>query len=560
MSVVLRNFIGDRGMSEPLQAGWGDGSAIATPAYLAGLSVRHGAPQAATVASATAMPAASSGKLLRGFMDWFYFRIWMIPKVLDAQNPQIGSPIPFRIWNSFLTPNELEGLTSSGSEGLEISIAPEDVLDKLEMRVVTITITEDAPYQIDATYNFDFQFGSSVLRFLAQLADILPIEANAGIQEQFEWLTDILPNYDGTEQRIALRGRPRRTLVVSLTLQDEADRKALYDKLYATIAQSVIVPAYQYQSQLKQDTVIGDNKIYCNPKRADLREGESVILVARDGTFFFYKILDVFEDHVTITTAFSQVIGKRGAKVVGGFTGRMPDNTSLSMNSNGGQAQISIQILDSRSQIAVPDYPVTLPILSDVPLLIRRPLADGEAPESFAAGLEVIDNDTGKPAQFTAWDQRYVSGNRKYLINSLFYKDEMQFWRTFLDYCRGRQKTFLTPTWRADLVQVEGTDTLVSEIEVEGSSYASLYFGSPTYRHLLFETNLGDIPVTVVDAVNNGSSTTIYFNAPIDVDLTGAVISRISYLMLCRLGSDTVTLTHENTYSTIELTLRAVKG
>jgi hypothetical protein len=560
MSVILRNFPVDRGESEPLQAGWGDGSAIATPAYLSGLSVRHGALGPAVVAAATTLPNAESGKLLRGFMDWFYFRIWMMPRVLDAQNPQIGSPIPFRIWNSFLAPNEVQGISVTGSEGLELSLEESDILSKLELKLVTVTITPDAPYQIDSTFSFDFEFGDSTLRFLAQLADILPVEINAGITERFEWLTDILENYDGTEQRIALRGRPRRTLVVTMSILSEADRKAIYDKLYATIAQSVIVPAYQYQSILKRDTVIGDNKIYCNPKRADLRAGESVILVARNGSFFFYKIDQVFEDHVTITTAFSQVISKRGAKVVGGFTGRMPDNSALTMNANSGSAQISITIVDSRDQIAVPDYPIPLPIVSDYPVLMRRPLADGEAPEAFGAGLEVIDNETGKPAQFTAWNQRYVSGERKYLINSLFDKDEMQFWRTFLDYCRGRQRAFLTPTWRADLVQVAGTDTLVSEIDVEGSEYATLYFSSPTYKHLLFQTDRGDIPVVVTDVVNNGISTKIYFNAPVDADLTGAAISRISYLMLCRLGSDTVTLTHENTYSTIELTLRAVQG
>ncbi|WP_305016859.1 hypothetical protein [Mycobacterium tuberculosis] len=56
-----------------------------------------------------------------------------------------------------------------------------------------------------------------------------------GIQEQFEWLTDILDNHDGTEQRIALRPRPRRKFTMALTLLDDADRKALYDKLYKTI-------------------------------------------------------------------------------------------------------------------------------------------------------------------------------------------------------------------------------------------------------------------------------------------------------------------------------------
>jgi len=559
MSIVLGNFPGDRGQSEALQAGWSTGGPIAVPATYPGLGVRSGVLGAYAVPVATSLPDAASGTLLRGFMDWFYFRIWVIPKVLDAQNPQVGSPIPFRIWNSFLTSNELQDLIETNALGLTLDIEIGDVLAKLEQRTITVVIGEDAPYQIDANFEFDFEHGGSALRFLAQLADILPVEVNTGIVEEFEWLTDILPNYDGTEQRIALRGRPRRNFYVQLTLETEADRKKLYDKLYETIAQSVIVPAYQYQSKLKANTVISDNKIYCNPRRADLRVDESVIIVDRNGSFFYYKVLGVFEDHVTITTAFAQVIQARGAKVVGGFTGRLPDNSNLRMDANGGKSDLTIKIIDSREQVAYPDYTVTLPLMSDVPMLLRRPLSEGEADESFGAGLEVIDNATGKPAQFTAWDQRYITGSRRYLINGLFDKDELQFWRTFLDYCRGRQRAFLTPTWRADLVQAPGTVALVSQLEVVGPEYANQYFASPTYRHLYIETSVGSFPVVVVDAENNGTTSTIYFNALGEVDLTGAEIVRISYMMMCRLGSDTVRLTHQDTFSTIDLTLRTIK-
>lgn len=556
MSVIIGLVPGNRGGSEVVPAGWADGTGVPG-------TERDGATPnlAGTIATpdTTDLPDAASTAPLRNFMDLFYFRVWSIPRVLDAQNPQINSPIPFRLWNSYLVPNTLDALTSTGADGLEISIAEEDTLGALELRMVTVTITEDAPYQIDATFNFDFSLGGTALRFLAQLADILPIEADSGIIERFEWLSDILPSYDGTEQRIALRGRPRRSLVVKLTLQDDADRKALYDKLYATIAQSVIVPAYQYQSQLKVSTVIGDNKIYCNPRRADLRAGESVILVTRDGTFFYYKVDQVFADHVTISTAFSQVIPKRGTKVVGGFTGRMPDGTSIGMNALGGQATITVNILDSREQIAYPDWSSTLPTMKGRPMLLRRPMANAEAAEAFGAGLEVIDNQTGKPAQYTAWDQRYLSGARSYLVNSLLDQEEVQYWRTFLDYTRGQQRPFYTPTYRQDLVQVPGTDFLVSQVEVEGAEYANLYVGSPTYQQLELETSVGTFQVEVANVENNGTSTTINFASPIDADLTEATISRISYLMLVRLGSDTVTLTHENTYSTVDLVLRAIK-
>lgn len=557
---ILALVPGSRDTTEPTQQGFIDYSPIIAP--VPALDATEPVdPDAIETVVTTSMPDVTTGAPLRHFMDLFYFRIWIIPKVLDAQNPQFNTPIPFKIWNSFLGPNELEGLTSTGADGLTIDIAEGDTLGELELRTVNIVITNDAPYSIDATYNFDFTDGGSALRFLAELADILPIDSDTGIQEKFEWLTDILPSYDGTEQRLALRGRPRRTFTLNLTLLNDAERKALYDKIYKTIALTIIVPAYQYQSQLKADTVIGDNKIYCNPVRADLRATESLIIATLDGEFFYYRIDQVFDDHVTISTSFSQVIKKRGARVVGGFTGRLPDNTALSMMSISGSSTINVTMVDSREQIAYPDYEITFPMMKGLPMLLRNPLADGESAEAFAAGLDIIDNDTGRPAQYTAWDQRYTVGERNYLINWLFYKDEMQYWRTFLDYARGMQRPFYTPTYRADLVQMAGTEFLVSQIEVAGSEYATQYFGSPTYGCLQIQTDDGQaFQVEVSNAENNGVSTTLHFVTPIDADLTGVTVSRISYLLLCRLGTDTVTLTHQDTYTNLNMTLRSIKA
>jgi len=494
-------------------------------------------------------------------MEFFYFRIWVIPRILDAQNPQRNMPIPANVWNSYLETNAITGITGTNTDGLTLDLANGDALVELEVRELNVTITDDAPYSIDGSFFFDFVFGGSTLRFLAVLANILPIDADTGIQEQFDWMTDILVNYDGTEQRIALRPRPRRRFIVSLTLLDDKDRKALYDKLYRTIPLSIIVPAYQYQSQLKVDTVIGDNKIYCNPVRADLRTGESVILVTADGQFFYYRIEAVNDDHVVIGTAFSQVIKRRTTRVVGGFTGRLPDNSALSMQSRAGTSQLTINMIDNRDQIAYQDYPttITLPLMGSYPMLLRNPLADNDAPEAFAAGLEVIDNDVGRPAQYTSWDQRYVGGERSYLINWLFDKDEMRFWRVFLDYCRGRQRQFYTPTYRQDLVPVEGYELLSGQIEVAGSDYATQYFQSPTYKHIEIESSAGTFQLEVSSVENNGSSTVLHFATPIGGDLTGATVSRISYLLLCRLGTDSVLFTHNDTYSTLQLTLRTIK-
>lgn len=550
--------IGDR--QEVMPQGFVDHSAVTLWNYAGGRSAGAGGAIGGVVA-ATPRPTVAAGvRPLRGFMDLFYFRIWPIPPILDAQNPRIGTPVPFDIWSSYLEPNTLEAISGTGIEGLDLSIQVGTEFEALELKHATITLTEDAPFQVDARFTFDFTEGSTTLRFLALLADILPIEANVGIVETFTWMTDVLPNYDGSEQRIALRGRPRRSLDITLDLLDDADRKALYDKIYKTAALTIITPTYQYQSVLKRDTVIGDNKIYCNPRLADIREGEDVIVRDRNGATFFYRIAAVNADHVVISTAFSQVIRHRGAKVVGGFAGRLPNMTALSMQSKSGKASIKVEFVNPRPQIAYPDYPIALPLLGDHVMLLRRPLAT-DAEEAFDAGIEVIDNGTGKPAQYTGWDQRYVTGPRQYLVNTMFDKDEMQFWRTFLDYCRGQQRTFLTPTYRADLVPVEGAELLGSQIEVQGSEYATQYFPIGTYRWIEIEYGDGLVHQTRVSSVeNHGASTSVHFESAIDGDLTSVSVSRISYMLLSRLGSDTVTLTHDNTYSTINLSLRTVRA
>ncbi len=551
--MILSMFGADRGTTNPTKVGFITGAAIPTPTEPAA-NVLPGAPGALLTPDTTDLAPAATGRPLRGFADLFYFRIWMLPRILDAQNPKVGVPIPFQIWNAYLKPNELQGLNAIDATGVTLDLLPGEILPALALRTVNALIDEDAPNTIDATFEFDFALGSSALRFLAILADILPIEPSDGIVEVLEWKTNILQNYDGSEQRIALRPRPRRSFLVELRLNDDADRKKLYDKLYKTAALTIIAPSYQYQSRLKVKTVPGDNKLYTNVRRADLRVGENVLIVTKDGEFYLYEIEGVFADHVTIATAFSQALQK-GSIVSGAFRGRFPNKSGLAMANRGGRAKLSIKLEDSRDQVAWPDSGVSVLTFSGKPLLLRNPLADGETNEAFDVGLDVIDNETGKPAYYSSFTQPFVEGTRQYLVQSLFDQDDLEYWRTFLDLVRGQQKAFYTPTYRHDLKRVVEADFLQTKITIEGNDY-SQFFASPSYRQLQLETSVGTYQVAIESIEADGLNTVLNFVDPIPVDVSAATVERISYLMLVRLGQDTVSLTHRNSYSIVDLNLR----
>jgi hypothetical protein len=543
----------DRGTTEPIKAGFLDGTAIA--AQIGDGERLAGVAGALATPDTTDLPAGVSGTPLRAFADLFYFRIWPIPAVLDVQNPKRNTPVPFKLWNAFLTANTLNVITPTDLPDITLDVAPGLVFTRLALQTVNAQIGDDAPINIDGNFDFAFDFSDTALRFIAILADILPIQADGSIVETLEWKTDILDNYDGSENRIAVRPRPRRSFSMTLLIGDDAERKTLYDKLFKTAALTVIAPSYQYQSRLKVATVPADNKLYTNVRRADLRVGENVLIATKAGEFFLYEVAAVFADHVTVTTAFSQVIDK-GAIVCGAFAGRFPNKTGLQMAARGGHCNITVTMVDARAQVAWPDNGVAVPTFNGKPLLLRNPLADGNTSEAFDVGLDVIDNESGKPSFFSSWTQAFVEGARQYLIQSLLDQDDLEFWRNFLDEVKGSQKSFYTPTYREDLIRFEGTNFLPGEITVVGTEYAAQYADLPPYAQLELVTSAGTFHVKVSNAENLGDRSRIHFVDPIEVDISDAEVTRISYLMLCRLGTDVVKLTHTADHTNVDLSLR----
>jgi hypothetical protein len=525
-----------------------------TAPIMAGQDVAYVAP---TIVAA----ADELGAIGTSFVVDYYYRIWVIPGTLTANNPQYGVAIPFNIWNAFpnLTVNTVTGITETGATGLDLSFGPGTTWKPIEYKEVGITITPDADPSVDATFLFSFTAGSGTLRFLASISNILPLPVEEGMTVTYSWLTDVLSNYDGSENRIALRARPRRAIVANVVIQNDAQRKLLYDTVYKSVAGLLLLPAYQTQARLGAATVISDNTIVCDAKRADLRQGEFAVIIKLDGTAVLYKLSAVTDTSVTVETAHTEVIPATGAIVLPVMTCRLQDNSGVLMNAIRGGAEFKLTEFDARTQLVRPGSAATLTTLGGVPVLERRPLGD-DAPELLSAGLTIIDNDTGKPAQYTAWDQKYMSGGRSYLINTLFSTTDMNYWLTFLDHCRGRQRSFLASTFREDLVRAPGGLFTTGTLEVVGLEYASLYVLSPTYKQIELVTSVGTFLLEVASAAQLGNNTVLTFVGGIPVSVAGATVSRISYLMRVRLMSDQVVITYNNTHAIISLGLQAVKA
>lgn len=491
----------------------------------------------------------------------YYYRIWVIPTTIVAQNPVIGQPIPFDIWNAYPQPlnNVLNTITGTGIAGLGLDVSDGTSFKAIEVKTVNLTITPAAPIEIDAEFIFTFDEGVGFFFFQASIADFVQMVPDPPVIERWSWLTDVIPARDGSEQRIALRSSPRRATQYSFILESEVERQRQYNRWYKSLASRIVLPFYQYSTRITAASSAGTSNLYFDPDRTDLRSGEFA-LVYDDLTDqgYLVKIATLEADGCTVDSPLSFSSTPRMV-ITPAFVCRLQDRTGLRMSQVTGDITVQAESLTVRTDFARPESSAVIATFDSLPVLDRRPIADGFTPETFDVNYEVIDGETGVSELFSAWDHPAVLTARKYTIRRLQDPGEMDWWRDFLDELKGQQNPFLQPTWFQDLVPASAPDVLTTDLIVLGSDYASLYFPHETYKRLQIETANGIIYRSVLDATDNGDgTTTLNLSAAFGANPEDVEIECISFLNLTRLQSDTVTLTHGAIRTEIELATRTI--
>jgi hypothetical protein len=535
--------------ADPFPAAVADTAAADVPALVGAVAY----PDSAIYAD---VPAVVAGN----FLFDYYYRIWVLPEVLNAQNPIYDVPIPFAIWNAFPQPltNTLESIDRLAATGLSLDIDVGAVFRAVEYRVVNVTITPAAGLTIAAEFDFNFDAGTGRFFFNATIADFVQMVPDPPVTETWAWLTDVIPSRDNTEQRIALRSTPRRTIKYGFLLEDETERRRQYQRWYKSLGNPIVLPFYQYHTKLVATSLEGSSKLYFDPAKTDMRDGDFVIVMNEATvTGHLVKIDSVDPDGAT-TNAPLQFDATKGLLVAPTFTSRLNDNTGLSMKSVTGHLDVAAMVLTYRASFKRPGSTAVIPTFDGMPVLNLRPIAAGETPEVFDANYDVVDSTTGIQRMYVSWPHPVVGGTRKWTIRRRQNPAEMDWWRDFLDTIKGQWKAFLMPTWFADLTLAELPTVGTGQLRITNADYASLYFPFDTFQRLQLETDAGILWRKVLAATQNPDGTT---TLQLDIGFASAdevAIAKVSFLNRCRLNSDTVTLTHERLRTQIELPTRTV--
>lgn len=514
----------------------------------------------------------AEGYHINSFKQDFYYRVYVSPSLIELGTIASSQTRTIEVWNAWPESSAiLYEVQINDPIGIQIDGPSTPLsLNPLEQTSYTITIDSLGPPSINVEMVFDFTnvpnprpviiLGQRAIRF-----DIIP---DGSVKETWQWLTDLIVANDGSEQRIALRGTMPRVIQNFRVLFTKLDAINKFWSDMLTAAHTFWVPEWQYSTMLTQGSLSGSSRLYYDPNLTDIRSGEYTILIQRSGASVLVQVASLNVDGCNLATPLLSSI-PAGTYISPGSISLMKDESGQTRGAVDHYGKTNLEALSQRrrSTLARPGTSSPLNSWNGRPVLEAHPMADEDIEESVKYDIEIYDNNIGEIKQFKLWEYPRSTMSRQYRVSrtpitscpDLFTRD-LDYWKWFFDYTRGPQKTFWASTWRNDLTRLTnplagGNTFIAREIEYSQKVWPNL----PTHRFLEFDTEGGFWRVTVMAALEESGGSRILFTPPLPNNASYEKIRRISFILPCRIESDSVEFEHLATHSLLKFNIRTAE-
>ena len=465
------------------------------------------------------------------YSDIFYNRILIEPSFIDLGNLISGQVRVINVFNAYFVSVTLDAILETGTTGLIITgPVPPTVFGPLQEIQYSITIDNDGPPEIDATFLFDFALPTEdrSVRLIGNRVVILPHYFGAPATETLVWLTNIILNRDGSEQRIRLRAAPRQQFAANaFATVDELNR--IENIIYGWRDRSWAIPVWSEVRQVTSVVTVSDTIINVSTEYADFRIGE-LAMIWKGPRFF-----DVFEILTLTTTTITLSRGVNDDYPLGIVMpvrlGRLLSDPKRSGNGTTGRMQVAFEVTDNLEQTNV--TPVQY-LGEDVNILDVPLLSGGTMDDSYAKRMIVHDFQTGTPTFSSPWIYTRIKRELRLVLDGA---QEVWDFRRWLHRRAGRAIPFYMPTHENNVRLTQTSGTITSPLVAEDDEQQGL---GVDRNHLAINTiSSGWLFRTIISSGLNGNGDVeITIDSPLNVDYTDILV--ISYMGLKRLDSDRI--------------------
>lgn len=478
-----------------------------------------------------------SGAVVPGANAVFYNRILVEPVYIDLGSIVSEQSRTITVFNGYLTGQVLSSIDENGFDsGMTLAgAATPTVYLPLQEETYTLTVTVAGSPQIDASavYNFTALGVAVSVAIVGSRIVLLPVTFRSRVVETLVWKTDVIPAYDGGEQRIRLRRSPRQQLRVQAYL-DRTERNHVENLLIGWRRRIWAIPMWIEARPSSAPVTAGDTIINVDTQYGDFRVDSLAVIWEGPTKFDVFQVGALTVSTITllrganddyaspiIMPVRSARMTRHPVRVASGYDAVLKADLEVTDNIGFGPGASAIQF-DGE------DFYDVTPLYEEG--------GDG-LDDEYEHRIETLDFGNGVVRQYAPWDQIKINRAFDLILEGL---QEVWEHRMWLHRRAGRLRPFYMTTYENNFfLLTEGN--IGDTFEVSQNSYAAQGFernhiafrlkadGSYIFKTVLDTEDLpsGNISIQIDSALNHDS----------------AEIDEISFFGLKRLESDRQSLT-----------------
>ena len=528
------------------------------------LGVTVTAPPKSSAVTYVAKPSVTyndKGLLLDTHQHNFYYRMLIEPNNLALGLLTTATAQTINVWNGYdarVTIVSIESinlpgfvLTPKGGKPLPFAIEPH-VTEKLEL-----TSNGNMAAATDGEFRVKFSNGDVVvIHVTATSMVLLSMEPNwsDGYSERYEYKTDVLTAWNGSEQRRALRQKPRYS--AEFTVLENGDlARATSNAIRSWQNRMFAMPNWLCQTRTLSAVAPGSMGVNFDTKDLGFTPGEYLYILAPDGTFETLGVDVVTATGVTFKTQAAKPfpIGSQVFPVISGYMESSVSSTYVTDSVRTMTVKLKGDVLAYSTPLYASEYPKG-ELYNNVEIYpFKVDWASSNSVE-WVSNSEMID--------FGNSFQRIVEKGETLRILSvstrLFNRAQVNKFKAFMARRKGRQVSFFMPTDNTDLVMVEDYTLNALDMQFRDSAMSGhMRNHQPYIRIQLAKKTYYRRLMLIEDAGNGIARATL--DAPIPDNFKPSDVRKISFMHLARFGSDDITIRYTtSTVANVGLKLQEV--
>ncbi|WP_371374359.1 hypothetical protein [Sporomusa aerivorans] len=387
------------------------------------------------------------------------------------------------------------------------------------------------------------------------------------ISEALAFKTQIHKAWDATEQRMALRTYPRRSLAYDYYGMNGAQSQYLRALSYAKQNQKIEIPLWHAGCRMTESAYENFSHVSVDTVSLWQFRGCSGIMFWRNdktgGDRYFLKALYA-DGSLKLTEILEQDYPKATTMIYPTAYGYLkPEDKYSVYASHLTTMQLNVELLDDYSLTSLPTafnednyeaWNCKTPFQDAIPasylgvdIFPLAPSWTGDLSANFTRNANLLDNETG----LVKYDLKsvYASENKEidYVLTS---RSEINNFQRFFTRCKGRLKSFYAPSWLSDMTLAETASSGQLYLLVEWPLYWKYYASLSRRKLIIVFLRSGSVkifPVAGYATDSTGEYGKVYLETALTSPLRKSDVVMISFLCRYRFDSDTLTTDYDTT-------------